>query len=226
MKILLCLLAVLPALRQVEYAHIELDAFPREVLIHYRNANFIQHVESRSGVLAAQTRSLNFLELDLTYRLDLEPETDLEPGVRSLAVQFLEPSITLKQYLMRIRDYMHSNIRYSPDSADQSPAAVLERGSADCVGMTRLVSAWLDAVGIAHQSISGFYFHRDIRGDWQPQPHRWLEIRLPDGFSFFFDPQHRIFSPRYLVVRPGVDFRRVRRFQVVRMNLQSKLENG
>jgi len=225
-RILLCLLAVLPALRQVEYAHIELDAFPQEVLIHYRNANFLQLVESRSGALAARTRSLNFLQLDLTYRLDLEPEADLDPGVRSLALQFLEPSVSLKQYLMRIRDYMHSNIRYSPDAADQSPAAVLERKSADCVGMTRLVSAWLDAVGVAHGSISGFYFQRDNQGEWRPQPHRWLEIRLPDGFSFFFDPQHRMFSPRYLVVRPGVDFRRVRRFQVVRINLKSKLENG
>ncbi len=226
MKILLCLLAVLPALRQVDYARFELDSLPQAVLTRYRNDNFLQRLDVVSGVPQASTRSLNFLQLDLNFRVAFVPGAGIDPAVRRMADQFLESSLTLKQYLMRVRDYLHSNIRYSAAAGDQSPAAVLKRGSADCVGLTRLVSGWLDAVGVSHREISGFYFRRDDAGLWQPQPHRWLEIRLPDGFAFFFDPQHRMFSPHYLVVRPGVDFRRVRRFRVLRIDSQTRFENG
>ena len=226
MRFLLCLLVLLPALRQVEYAEFAINSSPREILTRYQNANFIQQVDAGPHGLAARTRSLNFLELDLTYRVHLNAAVEMDAQVRDLARQFLESSITLKQYLTRIRDYINANVRYSQSKADQSPAAVLARQSADCVGMTRLVSAWLNAVGVAHRMVSGFYFRRAEGGGWEPQPHRWLEIRLPDGIAFFFDPQYRIFSPRYLVVRPGVDFRRVRRFKVMRMSLQTKLENG
>lgn len=226
MKVLLCLLALLPSLRQVDYARFQLNSFPEEVLDRYENANFVQLVRSRPGGLEARTRSLNFLQLDLNYRVHIHDDAAVNPSVRRMARQFLASSVTLKQYLTRIRDYLISNVEYSPRETDQSPAAVLERGTADCVGMTSLVGAWLDTVGVEHRGVSGFYFQRDAGGEWTPQPHRWLEIRLPDGFAFFFDPQFHMFSPRYLVVRPGVDFRRVRRFRVMKMKLQTKLENG
>lgn len=228
MKILLILLAMLPSMRRVEYARIQLDTVPMGILTEYRNANFSQRTRVRAQGMMAETRSMNFIDLELNYRIHLDHKAaeKLAPEVRDQALQFLAASITLKDYLVRIRDFLRSHVRYSAASQPQDPLTVLRRRTADCVGLAGLVNAWLDAVGIRNRNVRGFYLRPGEKGGWIPEPHRWLEIRLQDGFAFFFDPQHRVFSPRYLVVRQELDFHRVRRFKVRGIKLQTKLENG
>ena len=228
MKVLLILLSMLPSMRRVEYARIQLDTVPIGILMEYRNANFSQRIQVQPEGMMAETRSLNFVDLKLNYRIHLDPvaASALDPEVKAQAMQFLGASNTLKDYLVRIRDFLRSHVQYSPKTQSQDPLSVLRRRTADCVGLAGLVNAWLDAVGIRNRNVRGFYLRPGEKGNWIPEPHRWLEINLHDGFSFFFDPQHRVFSPRYLVVRRELDFHRVRRFRVRRMKLQTKLENG
>jgi len=180
-----------------------------------RTDNFCQEVWIREGRSVRFTTRFQGLEgLDLTYRIRLNPQRlkALTPRVAALARALFSPR--LGEYLGAYGRYLEHRITYRAEASWADPEAVLTHGEANCVGLTALACALLDVVGVQNRPVSGFYLEAAGKGLLRPEPHRWLELMLPDGRSLFFDPQRPVFSASYLVVKSGVDFRSVRRFMV------------
>jgi transglutaminase-like putative cysteine protease len=107
----------------------------------------------------------------------------------------------------------------------QDPASVLINKRANCIGYANVFSIFLNSANIKNRIVKGFYLEKENGSSLIPTPHRWVEIELLNGFKFFYDPQYNNFSANYIVVKDEVDFKRVKRFEVVLLKKSKEFVN-
>lgn len=118
-----------------------------------------------------------------------EPE---DPLAR-LALRVTTGSKNQIEAASRLLNWVARNIEYSLDrDAPQAAAAVLERRSGYCTGISRLTVALLQSAGIEAREVAGYVFGRTaapISGFMPAEGyHRWIEIHYPDVGWVFSDP--------------------------------------
>lgn len=126
-----------------------------------------------------------------------EPE---DPLAR-LALRVTTGSKTQVEAASRLLNWVARNIEYSLDrDAPQAAAAVLERRSGYCTGISRLTVALLQAAGIEAREVAGYIFSQTVGraagriaapiSGFMPAEgyHRWIEIHYPDVGWVFSDP--------------------------------------
>jgi transglutaminase-like putative cysteine protease len=134
-------------------------------------------------------------------------------------------TMTLREYLIRISHFLRENIEYTEENLPQDPTSVLINNRANCVGYANVFSVFLNSAKIKNRIIKGFYLERKNGPSLIPVPHRWLEIELLNGFRFFYDPQYNNFSANYIVVKDDVDFKKIKRFDVVLIKKSKEFVN-
>jgi hypothetical protein len=103
---------------------------------------------------------------------------------------------------------VHRNLRYVQRTEfEETPAEILKRREASCVGMTRLSATILRALGLACREVVG------LRVPIREGPvvleggilHAWLEVAYPGGPTVFCDPSRSSgwVSETYIVLRIG-----------------------
>lgn len=81
------------------------------------------------------------------------------------------------------------------ETGDQSPAAVVTRKSANCVGLSNLTLYVLEKMGVEARYVTGVAFKREdsvelhLKGNVL---HRWVEIRYDDVGWVFCDPAGKV----------------------------------
>jgi transglutaminase-like putative cysteine protease len=227
MKVLLILLLFISPIRQVEYSRLQFSSPQHHIFPDYVNDNFSQKIKNHRHQVVAETQSLDFSQLDLNFIVILDQRYlfTLDSRLGTLARQLFREGITLKEYVSNLSRYLKENIRYSDRDSLQDSLSVLTRGQANCVGYSNLTHDLLKAVGVRSQLVKGFYLEARKRGRLNPIPHKWLEICLSDRCKFFYDPQHQSFSSTYMVVEKGVDFTRIKRFEVLLIEKEVKMLN-
>ena len=105
--------------------------------------------------------------------------------------------------------FLHSEISYS-DSLNftETPANVLSKKRASCVGATRTAIAILRSLGISCRPVVGIRFPSDGRETLLLEGgvlHAWLEVEYPSAGRFFCDPFSSInwVSQQYVVLKVG-----------------------
>jgi transglutaminase-like putative cysteine protease len=225
--LLMLLLLFNSPLRDVEYVKLTLPSPQQEIFVNYSNDNFSQRVTSGRGVLGADIKSSNYLHLNLNFRVF--PQTrflnNLAPELREVVKGFFQDGQSLKSYLTNVSFFLRGYIRYSEEPLPQEPVAVILNQKANCVCFSNLIKVFLDAAGIENRQVKGFYLQEEKKNILLPVPHRWVEIVLPNGTKFFYDPQYQRFSAAYIVTRDDVDFKRVRKFKVTVIKKSKKIVN-
>ena len=205
-------------LREVENVKLFFPTQQHDIFINYSNDNFSQklvyHLKNKN--ISAEIKCSNYLQLDLNFRV-LPNHTFIArqyPDIREVILDLFDDTQLMKNYMTNISFYLKGNIRFSSANLPQDVAAVMINKKATCVGFSNLVKVFLDAAGIENRLVKGFYLKKGKKNTMIPVPHRWVEIRLPNGIKFFYDPQYRRFSANYITTRDDVDFKKVKKFKV------------
>lgn len=227
MILFLIFLVFLSPMQEVENLHLALPAHQQEIFLEYSNANFSQTLQFSRRYIKARIMSFNYLDVDFNYRVMYNPDyvAQLPPEVQTVVKRFFDDSQSLKNFMTLVSSFLESNIRYSEELLPQDAASVLFNRRANCVGYSNLVEVFLNAASIESHQVKGFYLERTGTNTWTPIPHRWLEIYLPDGMRFFYDPQYQDFSANYITTRDDIDFKKVRRFKVWVLKTSKKIIN-
>lgn len=231
MKTLLMLLLFISPLTEVEQVKVSFPTKQYDIFIDYQNDNFSQHLVyyNSRAIVTAELQSSNYLGLDLAFRVapNYAYINELNPELQAVIKDLMGGSHSLRDYMASISSFLKKNIRYSEEEIPQSAAMVLVNRRAYCVGFSNLVKVFLDAVGVRSELVKGFYLKKDKGAgeSWTPVPHRWVEIRLPNGLKFFYDPQYQRFSANYITTKSDVDFKRIRRFKVKVIKQSKKIMN-
>lgn len=231
MKLLLILMLFISPLTEVEQVKVSFPTKQYDIFIDYQNDNFSQHLVyyNSRAIVTAELQSSNYMGLDLEFRVapDYAYMEELNPEMRAVINDLMGGSHSLRDYMASISSFLEKNIRYSEDDIPQSAAMVLANRRAYCVGFSNLVTVFLEAVGVKNKLVKGFYLknERGANGFWTPVPHRWVEIILPNGLKFFYDPQYQRFSANYITTRSDVDFKRIRKFKVKVIKQSKKIMN-
>jgi hypothetical protein len=93
------------------------------------------------------------------------------------------------------------------------------------VGYSNVFSIFLNSVNIKNRIVKGFYLKKEKGPTLVPVPHRWVEIKLLNGFKFFYDPQYNNFSANYIMVKDEVDFKKVKKFEVIILKRSKEFVN-
>lgn len=227
MKILLVLLLFISPIRQVEYARLQFSSLQHYIFSDYKNENFSQRIDISRNRVSVETQSLNlsYLDLDFMVFLDQRYLYSCDNRLKKLILSLFREGITLKEYIANLSDYFKENIRYSDKDTSQDSISVIIRKKANCVGYSNLMHDLLKAVGVKSQLVKGFYLKLLKGNRFIPIPHKWLEIKLSERLKFFYDPQHQKFSSTYMVVENGVDFTKIKRFEVFLIEKEIKMLN-
>jgi hypothetical protein len=227
MKIVLMLLFFISPLRQVENFQFCFMSQQFGIFPNYSNSNFSQKIFSRNGKTFPETRGLNFFDINLNFRIFLNHEyvASLDPEVRKILAGLPVRSMTLRDFLNHAGDFLKRNIRYHDNDLPQDPVSVLVNRRANCIGYSNLFSTLLKSVGIDNKFVKGFYLKKMKGNNWIPVPHRWIEIRLSNGFKYFYDPQYQDFSANYVVIKEGIDFSSIKKFKVVLIKKSKEIVN-
>ena len=216
MKTILLILMLMSPLRQVEYSYLQFSTPQRDIFPDYRNDNFQQKISWKRDLVSVVSQSLNFYQLDLNFRVVVDEDyLQRQPREIREAVKLLSGDcISLRDYVDNISGFLKSEVNYDDNGALQDAVSVLTRKTANCVGYSNLVHEFFKCVGINNQFVKGFYL-KSSEGDLLiPIPHKWVEVRLTNGYTFFYDPQHQSFTSGYILVEENVDFKQIRRFLV------------
>jgi len=189
-----------------------------DIFLNYANDNFSQklvyHLKNKN--IAAEIKCSNYLQLNLNFRVI--PNRTFIAGqnreIREVIRDLFADTQLMKDYMTNISFFLEENIRYSRVNVPQDAVAVMINKKATCVGFSNLVKVFLDAAGIENRLVKGFYLKKGKKNTMIPVPHRWVEIHLPNGIKFFYDPQYQKFSANYITTRDDVDFKKVRKFKV------------
>jgi hypothetical protein len=216
-------------LREVQDIKLMIPTRQQDIFMDYANDNFSQKLVYGKQLIYAEIKSSNFLKLNLNFRLipDEKKIAALDGDTREAVKDLLGKSQSLKSYLINLSFFLKGNINYSDARLPQDTQAVLLNKKATCVGYSNVVKSFLDSVGIKNKLIKGFYLKEDngTGSILTPIPHRWVEIYLPNGTKFFYDPQYQKFSANYIATRPNVDFKKVRRFKIDVIRKSRKIMN-
>jgi transglutaminase-like putative cysteine protease len=205
-------------LREVENVKLYFPTQQYDIFINYSNDNFSQelvyHLKNKN--ISAEIKCSNYLQLNLNFRVLPNHKFIARQSreIREVILDLFDDSQLMKNYMTNISFYLKGNIRYSRVNLPQDAAAVMINKKATCVGFSNLVKVFLDAAGIENRLVKGFYLKKGKKNTMIPVPHRWVEIRLPNGIKFFYDPQYQRFSANYITTRDDVDFKKVRKFNV------------
>ncbi|NIM18166.1 MAG: hypothetical protein GTO45_39695 [Candidatus Aminicenantes bacterium] len=205
-------------LREVENVKLFFPTQKHDIFINYSNDNFSQelvyHLKNKN--ITAEIKCSNYLQLNLNFRVFPNHKFIARQNrdIREVILDLFDDSQLMKNYMTNISFYLKGNIRYSRANLPQDAAAVMINKKATCVGFSNLVKVFLDAAGIENRLVKGFYLKKGKKNIMIPVPHRWVEIRLPNGIKFFYDPQYQKFSANYITTRDDVDFKKVRKFKV------------
>jgi len=227
MKIVLMLLFFITPLRQVENFQFCFLSQQSGIFSDYSTSNFSQKIQFRNGKIYPETRGLNFFDINLNFRIFLNHEyvALLDPEVKKILVGLPVHSMTLRDFLNHAGDFLKRNIRYHDNDLPQDPVSVLVNRRANCIGYSNLFSTLLKSVGIKNKFIRGFYLKREKGNNWVPVPHRWIEIKLSNGFKYFYDPQYQDFSANYVVIKDEIDFSIIKKFKVVLIKKTKEIIN-
>jgi transglutaminase-like putative cysteine protease len=227
MKILVLLFLVLSPLMEVDHVKLTFPTQQHEIFVNYANDNFSQKLIFHDDMITADIKNSNYLDLDLNFRVYPQEKyiADLDPEVQELIADLFLHSKWLSHYLTNISYFLKANIRYTDLDLPQDATAVFINKRANCVGFANVMRVLLEAAGIKSKLIKGFYLEKGKKNTFIPIPHRWVEIHLPNGLKFFYDPQHQRFSANYIITRSNVDFKRVKRFNVYLLKHSKKVIN-
>jgi transglutaminase-like putative cysteine protease len=229
MKILLLLLLLLynDPMREVEDIKLTIPTPQHEIFVEYENDNFSQKLSVRNQVVTAEISSINYLDLDFHFRVipDHQVLSALLPDIKETALSLMGNDHSLKEFLSNVKSYMKDNIRYSDDLLPQDGKSVFLNKRGNCVGFANAAKIFLDAAGVKNRQVKGFYLKIEEGDFLDPIPHRWMEIVLPNGVKFFYDPQYQEFSARYITTRSDVDFKQVRKFKINLLKKSKKIVN-
>jgi len=218
-------------LTEVEQVSVSFPTKQYQIFVDYRNDNFSQQLVyyNNRAIVSAEMQSSNYMGLDLEFRIvpDYPYIEGLNLEMRAVIKDLMGGSESLRDYMASISYFLGRNIRYSDEDLPQSAAMVLVNKRAYCVGYSNLVKVFLDAVGVKSRLVKGFYLREEGGADgfWTPVPHRWVEINLPNGLKFFYDPQYQRFSANYIATKSDVDFKRIKRFKVKVIKQSKKIMN-
>lgn len=214
--ILIFLLFTTSPVCEVEKVKFSFPTPQHEIFMDYANDNFSQHLVYNNKIITAEIKSSNFQQLHLNFRIlpDEKYMENLDRKVKETILELCGSDRSLKAYLVNISFFLGGNIRYSDENLPQDAASVIFNGKATCIGFSNLVSLFLDAAGIKNKFVKGFYLKKGKNNTLIPVPHRWVEIHLPNGVKFFYDPQYQKFSANYIATKDDVDFRQVKKFKV------------
>lgn len=231
MKILVLLFSVLVfPLKEVVDIQLFIPTPQHDIFVNYANDNFSQAISPDGPqTITAHIKNANYFTLDLDFKISPQEAfiSSLPPKLRDNTLTLLEDCYTFKDYFTKISLYLQGNITYTEHSTTQDAAAIVSVRKTDCVGFANLVQVYLAAVAIKNRPVKGFYL-KNSRGAGDlliPIPHRWLEITLPNGAKFFFDPQRQRFSAEYIAIKDGVDFKEVKKFKVNLVKKSKKIVN-
>lgn len=205
-------------MREVELMEVKFPAHQQDIFLEYANDNFSQKLHFKNKVVTAEINSSNYLKLNLNFRIT--PDTafmdTLGPEVKDIVLDLMGNDYRLKTYLKHISFYLDGNIEYSDNSLPQDAASVLLNKKAHCIGYSNVVKLFMDAAGIRTRMMRGFYLKKEDKASdtWTPVPHRWVELLLPNGIKFFYDPQYQRFAANYITTKRDIDFKQVKRFKV------------
>jgi len=198
-----------------------------EIFPDYSNNNFSQKSAYHRRSIFMEIKSSNFYNLNLNYRVVPRPDllTEMEPEVKAVILSLFDPDETLKSFMSNISHYLRTNISYSDADLPQDAVSVIINRKANCIGFSNTVRVILRSAGVHSELVRGFYL-KNGRGDViVPIPHRWVEIQLPGGVKFFYDPQYQEFSVNYIATKKDIDFKQVRRFKVNMLRKSRKFGN-
>ncbi len=231
MKLLVLLFSVLVfPLREVVDVQLYIPTQQHDIFVNYSNDNFSQAISQNDPKkITAHIKNANYFALNLDFKLSPQETfiSGLPLKLRENTLTLLDDCGTFKDYFTNISLFMQGNIRYTEHPAKQDAESVIIAKKTDCVGFANLVQVYLDAVGIKNRLVKGFYL-TNSQGAGEllvPVPHRWIEIILPNGAKFFFDPQRQRFSAEYIAIKDGVDFKEVKKFKVNLVKKSKKIVN-
>jgi hypothetical protein len=235
MKILLLVFFLVFPLREEVDVQLDIPTLQHEIFFDYSNDNFSQQILQNNGDnrVTAYIKNSNFYALNLNFRVipDKKYIARLHPQLRDTVAALLENTISFESYFKKVSLFLGDSIAYSELPLPQDPLSVIENKRAECKGYSNLAQVLLDAVSIKNTAVKGFFLRNSDRRKPKetniliPIPHRWIEISLPDGAKFFYDPQHQRFSANYLAVKQDVDFKKVKRFKVNLVKKSKKIIN-
>ena len=227
MKILLLILMLMSPLRQVEYSYLQFSTLHRQIFPDYRNDNFQQSISWKRELVSVTSQSLNFYQLDLNFRVVIDRDYLLRQprDIQETAKLLVGGSMSLRDYVDSISGFLSSKFRYSDNGELQDALSVLTRKTANCVGYSNLVHVLFNCVGVSNRFVKGFYLKNGDGDTLTPIPHKWVEVMLTNGYTFFYDPQHQSFSSGYILVEQDVDFKKIRRFLVTLVKREVKMIN-
>lgn len=158
---------------------------PASALVEdYENVGYSVRVER--GV-ATVTVDLTPLRSRAPFRLRERESGYGEESIRRLAASLVADAATEVEAASRLLGWISRHVRYELDRArPQAPAAVLERRSGYCTGISRLAVAMLSSVGLQAREVAG-YVASSRRGG-SPRYHRWIEVHFSDRGWVFSDP--------------------------------------
>lgn len=225
MKILIVLLFLLSPLKKVENVQLYFLSDQNEIFLNYSNGNFSQRVFPKKDRIIAETKNLNFLDIDLNFRIILDSTyiNGLDIRLKDLVLDLFD--YNLDNYMKNISGFLNKSIRYSDNGFPQDALSVLINKKANCIGFSNLVVELLYSVGIESRFIKGFHLENKRDRVMIPIPHRWIEILLSNGFKYFYDPQYQNFSSGYIIVKNNVDFSKVKKFKVHLLKKSSEIIN-
>lgn len=231
MKILVLLFSILAfPLKEVVNVQLLIPTQQHDIFVNYSNDNFSQVISPYdSPKITAYIKNANYFSLDLDFRISPQETfiSSLTPKLRGNILSLLEDCYTFKNYFTKVSLYLQKNITYTEHPITQDAESIIVAKRTDCVGFANLVQVYLDAIGVKNRPVKGFYLKNSkSSGDLLiPIPHRWLEIILPDGKKFFFDPQRQQFSTDYIAIKDSVDFKEVKKFKIKLVKRSKKVVN-
>lgn len=219
------LLLLNPALKYVDFVHLEFSSSDSSIFSDYSNGNFKQKIRVDSNRnIKVEITCINYQDLDV--RIRLIPDDNYIKSLNSelrheIRMMFSED---FREYLGNISRFLRKKVRYVENCSENSGTAVFTNRAGNCVGYTNLTRIFLKAAGLGYRVARGFYVPERGR-NVLPQPHRWIEIVLPGNYSFFYDPQYQDFNADYIVVKGVNDFTKIRKFTINVKDSKKKLVN-
>jgi transglutaminase-like putative cysteine protease len=216
-------------LREVEDIKLVFPSTQHDIFLDYTNDNFSQRLVFHDQTVTAELSSSNFLKLNLNFRIFPQKPIleSLSPKNRAIIKDLIGQDNSLKTFLTNISYYLEGNIHYSDENLPQDAGTVLSNQKANCIGYSNVVQLFLSAGNVKTRIVKGFYLQESKHrlDTWIPVPHRWVEIHLPNGVRFFYDPQHQRFAANYITTKNNVDFKQIRKFKVIIIRKSKKIVN-
>lgn len=211
-------------LKHVELLNIQINTSQADYFSNYSNDNFKQSLKIIENRIEIKTESINYMELELNFRVfqDAAYIKTLSKTLQDSIYLMINSSYTLKDYMIKISEFLKTKIKYSEEKLPQNPEIVIINKKAHCVGFSELTKVFLRGIGIEARFTQGFYLKKK-ENNLIPIPHKWIEIELSNGYLYFYDPQYQKFSSNYVVVDNSVIFTKVKKFKIKLINYTKKI---